>query len=559
MKIFTQIATAATLTLTLLLMCGCSNDEPGGQKIDYGKLRIGKMDLSGAVSIGLKGEGSASRAIDGEYLSAGLYKVDAAGNISAVGVYFTTDTLGNRLEHEETLRVVPKQLFDLTDNYMLVVQCAYYDSDGDFVSNRYETDENGNSHYIQQDVPYKDLLVRKTDGKIWCVDNIAKMLYQSCFSDGQKVYKLEGEFKEDSHRSLYFSQGFVYKFNLHESSSSFEQITSSWHYVNWFIANNGVIWSPVVSGSDFSQYFSLYMRLLWPHSGFQDIKSEDVPEFVKSNADSNIDYSIDIPDIEYNGKTYSDLKITTHYDLNCVFSFKYQPYCLVSNYTFIDNGKGLSWDLSDDVKQYIYTFDNVKSLWPVPFRLFRLDIGDTPGSVKLIGENVEWDDYPNNLPFPFYCYGSIGSVYECDGYLLFTYLVKPNIYSHDTLCWIVRLDWKDKKLSFIKKTNYPINFSNSISYDGKVWVINDSTDNFGAYWFDPKSCEDGFVKFNVTIPSYIDIRVSEEMYNNGKITYSGQDPSTGNYVKMVIDITTGEAVTDTQAPDMIFQTLINLN
>lgn len=174
MKTITQTATMAAFILTLLFICGCSNDGPA-LKTDYGKLRIGRMDLSGAVSIGLKGQGNSSRAIDGEYLSAGLYKVDASGNISAVGVYFTTDTLGNRLEHEEALRVVPGHLFDLTDNYMLVVNCDYYDSDGDFVSNKYNTDENGDDYFIKQDVPYKDLLVRKSDGKIWCVDNIAYM------------------------------------------------------------------------------------------------------------------------------------------------------------------------------------------------------------------------------------------------------------------------------------------------------------------------------------------------------------------------------------------------
>lgn len=540
----------------LFNLCGC-NDEPRGQKIDYGELRIGKMDLSGAVSIGLKGEGNSSRAIDGEYLSAGLYKVDASGNISAVGVYFTTDTLGNRLEHEVALRVVPKCLFDLTDNYMLVIKCEYYDSDGDFVSNYYETDKNGNDHFIRQEVPYKDLLVRKSDGKIWCVDKIAHILYSSLYSADYED-KLIGNFKEDTHGSLYFmcfENGFIYKFNFHESSSSFEQITSSGCSTNWSVADNGVIWAPTIQGDHFGLSS---MKLLWPHSGFQFI--DDSYEFVKSNADLNIDYSIDIPDIEFDGKTYSGLNIITNYRGDCVFSYKFQPYCLITNETFISNSE----KLSDEVKQYI--IDNVKSLWPVPLRLFRLDFGDTPGSVKLIGESIQWDDYPNNLPFPFFYIGSIGSVYVGDGYLLLTYFVSPNGYTANTQCWIGRLDWKDKKLSFIKNTDYPINFSNSdfdfsnsISYDGKVWVINDSMENFGAYWFDPVSFEDGFVKFNVTIPSYMDIHVSKKMYNNGRITYSGQDPSTGNYVKIVIDITTGESITNTQAPDMLFQTLINLN
>lgn len=77
------------MSVAILMMSGCSSDDgPKGPKIDYSQLRLGHMDLSGAVSIGLEDNNGSSRAIDGEYLSAGLYKVDAQGNISAVGVYF---------------------------------------------------------------------------------------------------------------------------------------------------------------------------------------------------------------------------------------------------------------------------------------------------------------------------------------------------------------------------------------------------------------------------------------------------------------------------------------
>ena len=43
MKIFAKVTAKVMIALSLLVMCGC-NDEPGIQKIDYGKLRIGKMD-----------------------------------------------------------------------------------------------------------------------------------------------------------------------------------------------------------------------------------------------------------------------------------------------------------------------------------------------------------------------------------------------------------------------------------------------------------------------------------------------------------------------------------
>ncbi|MBD5240789.1 MAG: hypothetical protein HDS59_01750, partial [Barnesiella sp.] len=64
----------------LCVATSCSDNGPDGHssKTDYNKLRIGRMDLSGAVSVGLKNGNS--RAIDGEYLSSGMYKIDADGN-----------------------------------------------------------------------------------------------------------------------------------------------------------------------------------------------------------------------------------------------------------------------------------------------------------------------------------------------------------------------------------------------------------------------------------------------------------------------------------------------
>ena len=116
---------------------------------------------------------SSSRAIDGEFLSAGLYKIDAAGNITAVGVYFTTDTLGKQTgARRKTKSSASQKIFDLSENYIYLMHCDYYDSDGDHVEDRWEYDYDDNSYLVKQDVPYKDLLVRKSDGKIWCIDNI---------------------------------------------------------------------------------------------------------------------------------------------------------------------------------------------------------------------------------------------------------------------------------------------------------------------------------------------------------------------------------------------------
>lgn len=108
----------------------------------------------------------------------------------------------------------------------------------------------------------------------------------------------------------------------------------------------------------------------------------------------------------------------------------------------------------------------------------------------------------------------------------------------------------------MKKLDVEFDLYGSWTYSGKVWSIDTSRDHFGAYWFDLTSFEEDFVNFN-NLPSFFD--ESDYDYSNGKIIYSEQDPATGNHVKVVIDITTGAAITDEKTPEYLFETIINLN
>ena len=247
----------------LCVATSCSDNGPDGHssKTDYNKLRIGRMDLSGAVSVGLKNGNS--RAIDGEYLSSGMYKIDADGNITAVAVYFSTDTLGNRLEHEEKLRIVPKNLFNISDNYLMVTDCSYYDSDGDKVSDKWEYNEDTDEgKWIRQDVPYKHLLVRKSDGKIWCVDNISETILSGSS-------KLAGKFVESNSGDLYFIKKAAFKFNFTNDSASFEQITTGYGAISYpddiIVTDNGIV-------GEFDNISNEWARIYfgWPHSGFTE-------------------------------------------------------------------------------------------------------------------------------------------------------------------------------------------------------------------------------------------------------------------------------------------------
>ncbi len=532
MKRFFHITMAL---MTIMLIAGC--DDGPSQKTDYGKLKLGRLDIKDAVSLGLSTE-SSSRAIDGEFLSAGLYKIDAAGNITAVGVYFTTDTLGNKLEHEEKLKVVPEKIFDLSENYIYLMHCDYYDSDGDHVEDRWEYDYDDNSYLVKQDVPYKDLLVRKSDGKIWCIDNIPLLMAEWDTSKGDFILRVK--FKEDRYGTLYLKHyRDVYKFNLNDDSSSFEQITnnsSPYDNDDFLITDNGVVCA----------YYQSVMRLSWPHSGFQGISYFEIYEDIDI---TDLERTIPVGSHNFDGDyitmrpqsgLINDL-IFENYNNNPILLFN----CMPSFYAYKDGRE-------QDVASSNFTKDELgQSNWPFG-SFYTINIGTSPGSAALCDTPIQLTSLPEDSEKSWSEYISS---YARLRLFKSAYIGKNYILTSGDNGWISKIDLDKREWEWLKKLDFDINFYGSISYDGKVWSIDDSREHFGAYWFDPVSLEDGFVKFNVDMPSFIDAR----RYQNGKITYSGTDPATGHNVTIVIDLTTGEAVSDESAPDLLFQNLINLN
>ena len=85
---------------------------------------------------------------------------------------------------------------------------------------------------------------------------------------------LRVKFKEDRYGTLYLKQySDVYKFNLNDDSSSFEQITnnsSPYDNGDFLITDNGVVCA----------YYSYNSsaKLSWPHSGFQSIDYNSIFE-----------------------------------------------------------------------------------------------------------------------------------------------------------------------------------------------------------------------------------------------------------------------------------------
>ena len=118
------------VVITAILSISCQPDEPGSHgAVDYGKTRLGRIDLTGAKQLAIKTSNKQQQETDGKYLSEGLYKIDDSGNISTAVMYITTDTLGNSLKREHAIKIVPKELFKVTEDYALAIFCNYYDAD----------------------------------------------------------------------------------------------------------------------------------------------------------------------------------------------------------------------------------------------------------------------------------------------------------------------------------------------------------------------------------------------------------------------------------------------
>lgn len=546
MKKVTRLFSLFIMVASVLIMAGCS-DNDGGPKMNYAKMRLGRMDLKGAVSLGLSKGRPGSRAIDGEYLSAGLYKVDANGNISAVAVYFTTDTEGNRLEHEEKLRIVPYKMFNLTDNYMLFAWCKYYDSDGDMVQDQW--DNNDNIKY--QKVPYEDLLVRKSDGKIWCVDKISDNIFEGYGSRE----KLRGKFIENSLGNLYMvgNYDYVYKFNLNNAEPSFEQISPDrFNADDLYITEKDIMlrWR----SSNGSRFADLFIQ--WPQSGFQEVKPENIIGWIK-----------DIPRIElpgefsYNREVHKDFYMTTE-EKDCeyyYFIMNDKPYVLVSFAMGVYGSDGhysshSFWSNDNWLKIWKNMIEYARPLCPV-CRLYGIEVGSAPGSAKLSEKYWELTGASESVFTEFPDVKGVGSVYVGNGYIL------TSDHAPYGKSWITYLDLNSGEWKLLKQLESAISFEDSYSFNGKIWAPSDdcwrpSESPFvGVRWFDPKTVEDGEVAFNYNFPDYL----HWDGFKNGYAIFYGTNPSNSNEEIIRFDLLTGNPVEEVIKPEYYFETLIPLN
>lgn len=365
---------------------------------------------------------------------------------------------------------------------------------------------------------------------------------------------------------------------MNDADASFEQITTGTFLGSdsfWRIADNGVVWGAkkwLLNGS----YVFDEALFAWPYSGWQEMGYREIYE------DISDDFVRDIPDFEYEnerGEKFVNFRAILRGVAPFFAEIGNKPIVFLNNTVgiqaqregedeFVSVEKDLfriigSYDYFDEYWQFI---DLLDSNMPVAL-LYDISIGDTPGTAKLSNspielmpqENVGFDGRNSD----FYCHdinlGCIQSVYIGDGFILTS--------DNGVKSWITLTDLKTREWRWLKQLDFKVDFSVSLfngyasaafPYEGRVWAVDSSSEHFGVWWFDLQSLEDGFVKFNVTLPDFIP-RDYNIRFDNGKIIFSGANPVNGNTEKVIINIMTGEAVTDVTEPELLFETLISLN
>lgn len=461
---------------------------------DYGKMRVSRMDIVGAKAVGFITADNNSR---GEAISSGLYKIDASGNITAVAVYFTEDESGNQSKHESEVKLESAQMVDVGNDFIYFTACWFVDKKGELI----------------EDLPDK-ILVRKSDGKMWNLD------YEVC---GLNILDTEGwQFFQSYDGTLYYASfnnrtvENIYKFDLKTEPATIQQVTANIKlYPPYAVDSKGVICAPV---NKFGFAYRPNSTIAWPNSGFQELELESV-------STARTDYSDQVE-----GLVIEPVKCNS--SVVCFLGQFYQ----LGAYSYNSN-------ISE------YPFVDLATC-------NKILIGDTPGSASVdVSEtiNLKNDILANS---GFYDPEYHSSIMVTPDYILLSTRL-PKDYHGGYKCWISALNPEKKEWKWITETTVFISFDDSIFYNNRYWSITKQDGALGAFWFHPGSFESGFIKFNVTLPDYIDS--SKYKAVDGKVIYSGINPADSHLVKVVVDLMTGDAINNDEAPEMLFSTLISLN
>lgn len=364
----------ATVTLLMLFATvSCSDDSPTFSKVPS------RADVVGAKSLVLS-PGGQSRADDGDYMfqEAGLYKVDEAGNVSAVAVFMNEE--GGTREKEG--KIIPGSITKLNDRFVLLTRCKIaFDDKYDYVHLDY------------------DIVVDLATGKIYRFDESYSIstsgIFSSMVSDSRfliwgKYSKILGEL------------------NMNNASATYRQLTNDegkgfinptdCGYVNQL--PNGVILS---QSWHFKDYVNHDMGILYPNRGYdylQDHEKEFLPadyrytSFVLKDKAATLyydytDYSWSLSFIEF-GTTPGNIKIIPtdkllyHGSLNffyCLGYYETENNIIISVLTERDPLILIFNKQSNKLSEFTPSFPEIMNIYPYAYYKGRVwDISTAEGA-----------------------------------------------------------------------------------------------------------------------------------------------------------------------------------
>lgn len=532
---------SAVALICMLLTSACSDDSIG--TIDYSKVTTGRMDLSNSVAIGLKLTDD-----EDKNLKPGLYKIDDNGNITTAELLVTVD--GDDNNRQEPLRVAPRAIFTASDSYFIATYCQYFDKNDEIA-----------------EVPYKTLLVRKSDGKIWGIDDLYLPNPDGVFISSGKFMSENGTLYlccSNEHNN-YTREGNLIKFVLDSDIPSLEPIANEILVDSFHIDKDGVVFSY----NNDSWYSGLQVN--WPngekkglYTGFWVFNDDYFDERNNNNVgivDIPDDILVDlIPENNMSYFQYTDFKLhlAAYISISSInnrpvgftrCSSEYANIYATATNGYIDPVKVYldETDFSDYQEALSRVFSYALSQKQIPVGYFDITYKKTPERLRF---GKFHDMQIDNITF----FSNKCVVLEGNNYSVVV----------DEGHYVSKIDHISGTSQFLKRTETEFGYSKRSEdkdynpcflYSDKLWTYHDH-DKF-VTWFDLNSLEEGRIDFNVDIPAYMQEEAWE--FENGNLIFYGHNTESRQYEQLYINILTGNDRIQEIAPGMNFKSMISFN
>lgn len=504
------------ICVVCLLLSSCSSsDNVKSGWVDLSNMHIERMDLSEAISLGIVKNNTPSH--NETFLKEGLYKIDSHDNIIPVKVYFVEERQ-NGSKVTQPMFVKPSDMYDLSQNYFIIEDCQYYD----------ENNQMGSGSFT-----YCNLLVRKSDGKIWCVDNVDYPWY---FSENKTYIP----FKENNIGELFcydIDTNSIYKFNLDKSEPSLEKKNVEnldSHFRTFHVTDNELIWYENTSQES---------TFLFSNGTIQKIaRNTDLGVY------DDYDKFYIIENKYNNWGSYLGFSHSKDMINNFIIDVNHSPYLISLNYDFYG---GNIDELFERFEQKGKTID-IPTIIDAA-RIYKLDISNQTLSPDLT-VNPIMGVYEDIFPGSTYGLNNISqsrglTVCSNDRHIIMIFCDAYKTY-------ISLVDYKEGTWHHIGTVDYLFRFdkvSTSMQKGIKKFALPEiNGNNIKLHWIDFDSLTLNETELTMEIPS----ENRQSFIQDGYAEYISINSHTGKTETIRIDLSTGEVYKGT---DQIFDNIILLN